>query len=349
MNPAKTFLLFTLFTSLTLFSVGCAPKQAIKPDLVWPSAPEKPRIKFLRSIQGKSDFTTSKMDAFKKTLAGETSLERVVKPYGLAIDSKGRLLVADAGNRCVLVFDENAKKSGDILTYIGTSGAGQLTEPAGVAVDDEDRVYVTDVRLNAVFVFDAEGNLLRNIKDTVAFQRPAGIAYNKVTQEIIVVDTKAYHAKCFRKDGSFVRTIGTKGSREGEFNLPSNIVCDTDGYIYIVDTMNFRVQVFDKDGKFVSTFGQADNVPGSFSRPRGITVDSDNNIYVADAAFDNIQIFQRDGSLLLYFGAAGKGDGQFQLPAGLCFDQKNRLYVADQYNGRVQVFQYIQYKAETGK
>ncbi len=338
----KSFL--PVIALLVAILVGCTPQQTVKKEtLVWPRVPEKARIQFVRAIQGKNDFVKSKLDVLKKTLTGENSLEKLIKPYGVATDSKGRLYVSDAGNHCVLIFDENAIDKDASLTYLGTSGFGQLTEPAGIAIDDNDTIYVSDVQLNTVFVYGPDRKFVRTFGEKNVFTRPAGIAFNKATREIVVVDTKSYQIKCFSMDGKLTRTFGSKGNGKGQFNLPSNVTCDSTGNIYIVDTMNFRVQIFDKNGSFLSTFGQPDNVPGSFSRPKGIALDGDGNVYVVDSGFDNIQIFQKDGTLLLYFGEAGTDDGQFQLPAGICIDKHNRLYVADQYNGRVQVFQYIKY------
>ena len=36
----------------------------------------------------------------------------------------------------------------------------------------------------------------------------------------------------------------------GEFNLPHNICCDADGWVYVADRENHRVQVFDGNGKY---------------------------------------------------------------------------------------------------
>src|SRR5256886_7155475 len=43
---------------------------------------------------------------------------------------------------------------------------------------------------------------------------------------------------------------GEPGTDPGQFNIPHNICCDPDGWIYIADRENHRVQVFDgKDRK----------------------------------------------------------------------------------------------------
>jgi DNA-binding beta-propeller fold protein YncE len=338
----KRSILYSLAALVMLGIIwGCGPKPRIEEEIVWPPPPEKPRIRYVRSIASKDDLKKDKWSQFKDALAGDEASEKIIKPYGVAVDQRGRLFVADAGNLSVMVFNEHPEKGEDILEFIGRSGNGTLVEPAGVAVDEDGNIYVSEVRQAVVYSYGPDLKFRRAYGTKGTFIRPAGLVVNPVTKELIVLDAKAHDVKFFDLDGTLLRTIGGQGTEPGKFNIPSNVACDAEGRIYIVDSMNFRVQIFSPKGEFLSTFGQADNVPGSFTRPKGIALDSEGHVYVADAAFDNIQIFQPDGTLLLFFGSAGKGPGQFQLPAGLCFDREDRLYVVDQYNHRVQVFQYI--------
>jgi DNA-binding beta-propeller fold protein YncE len=335
------------FTSLLTLAIagwflwGCGPKPELIEDLVWPAPPEQPRIQFVRSIAGKSDLKQGKFKRLKDALAGEDEGDKIIKPYGVAVDSRNRIFVSDAGNRCVLVFNETPEKGEDVFALLGQGGNGTLLEPAGITLDDEGNIYVSDVKQNTVYSYGPDLKFRQAYGPQGTFTRPAGLAFNSITRELIVLDAKAHDVKFFNLEGNLLRTLGEQGIEPGQFNIPSNVACDKTGKIYIVDSMNFRVQIFNPEGEFLSTFGQADNVPGSFTRPKGIALDSDGHIYVADAAFDNIQIFQPNGTLLLYFGSAGRGSGQFQLPAGMYFDAQDRLYVIDQYNHRVQIFQYL--------
>ncbi|HUG33299.1 MAG TPA: flippase activity-associated protein Agl23, partial [Anaerolineales bacterium] len=60
------------------------------------------------------------------------SIEYFWGPRGIAVDSLGRVFVADTGNKRIVVFDED----GNYLTEFGSSGfdPGQFDEPVGVAV-----------------------------------------------------------------------------------------------------------------------------------------------------------------------------------------------------------------------
>jgi len=73
-------------------------------------------------------------------------------PYGLDMDSKGRLVVCEFGNNRVQLVD---KETGKGLAQWGTGGRdlGQLAYPWGVAVDKDDRVVAVDAGNNRLQVF----------------------------------------------------------------------------------------------------------------------------------------------------------------------------------------------------
>ncbi|HZO11008.1 MAG TPA: SBBP repeat-containing protein, partial [Nitrososphaeraceae archaeon] len=65
--------------------------------------------------------------------------------------TSGNILVADAGNDRIQLFDSN----GTFITKWGTSGAGdgQLDQPTGIATDSSGNVYVVDRYNNRIQVF----------------------------------------------------------------------------------------------------------------------------------------------------------------------------------------------------
>jgi sugar lactone lactonase YvrE len=60
-------------------------------------------------------------------------------PHGLAIDSRGRLFVADRGNNRIQVFDQEGRFLGEWK---------QFGRPSGIFIDRNDVVYVTDSESN---------------------------------------------------------------------------------------------------------------------------------------------------------------------------------------------------------
>ena len=73
-------------------------------------------------------------------------------PTGVAVDSAGRVYVADWGNHRIQVFSE----FGDFIGKWGTQGGadGQFENPFGLAIDDDGHVYVVDANNYRIQVFD---------------------------------------------------------------------------------------------------------------------------------------------------------------------------------------------------
>lgn len=319
---------------------GCAtlPEPV---DLVWPLAPEKPRIRYVDSISSLEDMGRNGWSRMKEFMFGAEPAEALVKPYGVAVDSRGRLYVSDTGMKLVFVFNLEATREEEKISFLGMKKPGRLGRPIGVAVDTQDNVYVSDAIGRKIVVYGPDHEFVAAIGQYGALERPAGIAIDSERNRLYVVDVTAHNVKAYSLGGEFLFEFGKRGSGDGELNFPTNVAVDESGRLYVVDSMNNRIVIFDDEGKFVGKFGQIGRVAGSFARPKGIALDSDGHVYVVDAAFDNVQIFTRDGRLLLSFGEFGAGPGEFQLPAGIHIDGDDRVFVSDQYNRRVQIFQYL--------
>lgn len=338
-NPAPVAVILLLCIAALL--AGCSSPE-VKEDihspqtpLIWPSPPEPARISYYKSIERPADIGANK--GFFKRLA-ELLLgpknDDIIKPYGVTVDSKGRMIVADTALKRIHIYDA-AKKT---YTYIEEADDTPLLSPIAVAVDGEDNIYVTDSINAEVYAFNRKGKFLFDIK---GFGRPTGIAINKRTGRLYVSDTARHLVEVYDLKGKKIETIGGPGDGPGHFNYPVDLFVDINGDLYVVDTMNFRIQIFNSNNKFLTMFGRHSDGTGDFGRPKGISVDSSGNIYVADALFDTIQIFDRKGNFLLNFGTIGRQAGFFWLPSGIFIDETDKIYVADSYNKRIQIFDYL--------
>ena len=80
-------------------------------------------------------------------------------PYGILVDSKGNVLVADYSNNRIQVFTA----SGRHLSSITHTTPGQrLQGPISVAVGPDDWVYVVECSANRVSVFDENGKYIKS-------------------------------------------------------------------------------------------------------------------------------------------------------------------------------------------
>ncbi len=331
-----------LLASCLLLLSGCSTtlsehnKETISTPIVWPLPPEPARIGFEGMLE-KPDDAGTKKGFFRRVfefLAGETP-DMIIKPYGIAVDSAGRIIVADTAFKRLHIFD---RKEGN-YTWIDEFNDRGFVSPIGIAVDRQDNIYVSDPGLNKIFVFNRKGKLLSEITQNI--QRPTGIAVNKEEGILYVVNTLGHNISVYDLKGKYLYVFGSRGMENGAFNFPTDIFVDREGFVYVTDSMNFRVQIFNKAGKFVSMFGRQGDGSGNFARPKGVAVDRNGHIYVVDALFDAVQIFDRDGRYLLGFGSSGHGMGNLWLPSGLFLDSNDRIYVSDSFNRRVQIFRYI--------
>jgi len=311
-------------------------------ELTWPVLPDKPRVKFLEVWNNNLQIEPIKKRGFLDKLAGVPSknvLEEFEKPSGIAVDSRGRLLIASLGRALIYRIDREHKT---LERFRGDRGFF-LKSPVGLAVDDKDNIYVSDPQIHLVMKFDPDFHLLATFGSDEGLKNPAYIALDEVRRRLFVVDTKAHNVVVYNLDTlQLITRVGKPGNHNGEFLYPVGIgVNRNDGSFAVTDTGSCSVEVFDASFKFLFRFGKQAMTPGNFVRPKGVQFDSEGNIWVADAAFNNFQIFDSKGQVLMFVGVPGQGPGQFELPNGLFIDKNDRVYVSDQLNYRVQIFQFL--------
>lgn len=290
-----------------------------------------------RDMQGKRGFWTKIVDL----VAGEPDYRYLVRPYSIAVDSRGRAIVTDPGAAGVHIFDIAQHKYKFIERR--EKDKDTMRQPQCVAVDAHDNFYVTDSDTGKIFVFDANGkyrHALGSLKGGEGFfKRPTGIAVDSEAQKIYVTDTLRDKIFVLDMQGHVLATIGKPGEGDGEFHYPTELRLQNDDLI-VVDAMNFRIQILTKDGTFQTSIGHIGEAPGSMFRPKGVSVDSENHLYIVDGSGGSVQIFDREGRFLYWFGHRGTGPEEFQLPAGIFIDRNDRIFVVDSYNRRIQVFHY---------
>jgi len=281
-------------------------------------------------------------------VAGARESHNLVRPYSVATDSRGRIIVTDPGIPAIHIFDFAKQK----YKFIHRDGKNAFQAPQCVAVDAQDNFYVTDSEAGKIFVFDAEGNFRRAIgslkKGEGFFKRPTGIAVDSQSQRIYVSDTWRQQIFVLDMQGSVLHVIGKNGVAPGEFNFPTELKL-VEHDLYVVDAMNFRIQRFDTAGEAYVLVGSPDGADLDLFRPKGIGIDSEHNLYVVDGLDDLVRVFNPAGHLLYSFGGSGSQAGEFQLPAGLFISGDDHIHVVDSYNRRVQVFHYVSSGLRTGK
>lgn len=306
---------------------------------VWPGPPDVPRIKYVGELKSEEDLHAprSGLQSLGDAIFGRKSVAGMVCPMAVCTDNGSRVFIADSGAQCVHVLDVNSR------TYARWDAAdtpAKLLQPVGLAFDPAGRLLIADSQAGQVVAIDLSGHLA-GVIGRGSLRRPVGLAVDRRSGAIVVVDAGAHQVVMFSRDGGELRRIGERGNGPSQFNYPTNVAMDQDGSVYVSDSLNFRVQAFDSELKFVRSIGRKGDMPGYFSQPKGLSVDSEGHLYVVDANFEAVQLFDREGHLLMAFGREGHGAGEFWLPAGMSIDTQNRVWIADSQNRRVQVFDYL--------
>jgi DNA-binding beta-propeller fold protein YncE len=321
-------------------AAGCAstPTKINYDQYVWPPPPDPPRIQLEDLVFGRVD--TLAKSRFQRALLGSSPqgpYDWLKRPFAVAWDVRGRLLVTDSALGALFRFDRAARKA-DVL---GTTGAVTLRTPLGLDVGRDGRIYVADVGIHKVVAFDPEGAVRAVYGREGELENPTDVAVSPDGRSLYVADSKAHRIAIFDvATARRLRTIGRRGLGEGEFNFPSAVAFDSSGNLLVVDQINARVQVLTEEGRYLSQFGGLGVGYANFVRPKDVAVDEAGFVYITDAAFGNVQIFDANLRLLTYVGSNGQNPGQFQIASGVAA-RANEFAVVDQLGRRVQIFRYV--------
>lgn len=335
-------LMLPVIISLSLVSCAGSFKAEIdmtaSGGIVWPGAPEKPRILYLWALQNLGGERKTYEDNITGSVREDVTDPRLspilLRPHGIYVDEK-RYYISDPGAMRLTVID---RKTLDLF-HVFYAREESLEYPISVVSDRNGNIYLSDADLRKVISYDGKGRFRFYFEED--FMRPAGLAIDRDRGLVYVVDSLAHMVFIHDTQGMRIGSIGKRGDDKGEFNYPGYAFVDRNGYLYVSDSLNFRIQIFDRNGDFVTMFGSPGDSYDAFDKPKGVAVDSEGNIYVVDAGKDMIKIFDISGRLLLFFGEKGHGYGQFYLPGGIFIDDEDTIYVADTINMRIQAMKFL--------
>jgi len=294
---------------------------------------DKYHIRWIASYPGEKGELSSGFGARVSRIVFGKKAREVIKPFNIVAQGQEQFWVLDQGAGGVFEVKDG---QGTLIRALKRTDQ-QYPSLVGICRINGGDLLITDSSLDKVVRLKNEHLMI--FGDSVILDRPTGIACNRTSGEIWVVETGSHQIARFNSEGQLIERLGGRGTGPGQFNFPTFIWIDRGGRIYIVDSMNYRIQLFDPEGTFLDSFGESGDATGYMARPKGIATDSQGHIYVADALFHAVQIFDPEGRFLYSFGSQGQGEGEFWMPAGIFVDEQDRIYVADSYNARVQIFQ----------
>jgi len=263
---------------------------------------------------------------------GRATNARFYSPYGIALDSKGRLLIADTGNYRIRSVETNGVISP--LAGSGTrgySGDGSwatnaaLSQPVGLAIDSSGAVIFAD-----------QGN-----------HRIRKIAMSGVISSIAGSGSYYPAAGGFGGDGAF--------ATNANLFQPKGVSVSSSGNLFIADSMNNRIRMIGTDGIITTfagtgTMGAAgDAGPASdaqLGRPSHVAFDAWGNVFIADTANHRIRKVDTNGivstvagiGISSYLGDGGPAtDAGLSSPSAVAVDAFGNLLIADSGNSLVRI------------
>jgi sugar lactone lactonase YvrE len=279
-------------------------------------------------------------------LDGKASEAFFNEPTGLALDAKGNVYVADAGNHAIRKIDVN----GTVSTVAGNGVPGNkdgkgseatFNHPGDIAISADGTVYVADSLNHTIRKIAADGRV-------TTLSAP-------VTRVIQVRPGEASFAGEYH-DGSLSTAT---------FNEPSGLALDGKGNLYVSDTGNQRIRYIDFASGSVSTVaGSTPTIGGSaiygknelyaegdyadgealkakFDFPKGLTVTSEGGLLIADSLNHSVR-YLLNGQVTTVTGTpqTGEADGveqsaAFYNPSDVLVTTQGNVVVADASNNKI--------------
>ncbi len=243
-----------------------------------------------------STYAGNGIDGFKGD-SGPATQAQLSKPFGIALDKKGNLYIADRGSNRV----RKVSPQGIITTVAGDGGfffmgdngpayRASIAGPTGVVVDDKGTLYIADRNNNRVRSVDAQG-MIRTV---------AGTGHQDYNGDAEV-------------------------ARDTNLHLPFGVTLDNEGNLLIIDRSHYRIRRVDPrrgtiktvagNGikKFAGDGGPATGANLSF--PHGIVLDKDDNLLISDKGHYRIRKVTKDGIIDTIAGNGIRGNIGDDLPA----------------------------------
>ena len=206
-------------------------------------------------------------------------------PFGVSVDSSGRLYVGEYGGNRVLRFDAAAAKANganadavlgqpDFTTSATATTANGFWSPQGLCADDVGHLFVVELSNRRLLRFDnaslktnganADGVLgqpsfnVSNYSSPSVIDYPIGVVVDPTTGKVFV--SLASQNRVLRWGSLTAYNAGTsaeavlgqddlssevKGAAANRMYIPESVCIDTSGTLYVADANNNRVLRFD--------------------------------------------------------------------------------------------------------
>ena len=232
-------------------------------------------------------------------VVGEVEIkgETLVKPMGIAANSKGQIAIADFDKHCLLITD----KEGNCVKKVGCHGnnVGQLNRPTDVTYLNDDNILVPDQLNHRIQQFNVQTrNYVKSFgkKGTRGgeFQNPFSVCVDEEGR-VIVADHFNNRIQVLSQDGEPLFQFGDSGPEK--VNNPTACIYHENKLI-VSDWGNNCLKVFDNTGKFLYKIGERGEGDGQFRGPHGLCLQkcgNHHNLFVCNRANGRVDQFTVEG------------------------------------------------------
>jgi sugar lactone lactonase YvrE len=268
----------------------------------------------------------------EKEISGQVLGKSVLRPFGLATDSRGAVYVCDAGNNRIVKFYLDLTPDVEIGGF-GTS-EGAFNRPTFIVIDNDLNLLVSDegnrriCRYNSRLQFVEELGFYED-EDPLKFGYPSGVNLTDYG-EVWVADRERNRIAVFNNVGTFDRFIGEFGYAGGQLRSPEKIVKNQRGGFIACDAGNSRLVAYDEYGNFLREISD-----DSLDYP--ISAASDNRrLWILDGAVGKIYMFDGWGRKVFQAGPTLAPDSRaLKEPSDMVILPDGRLMISDSGNNRL--------------
>ncbi len=192
-------------------------------------------------------------------------------PFGVAVDSKGNVYIADCSSNRVL--EESTSAGAYIQSTVASSG---LSGPSGLAVDGSGNLYVADGGNSRVLKEAlSEGTFTQSVVASSSGLEPSGVAVDGSGNIYFTDDEFNQVLKETTSEGSYTQSVVASAG----LSHPTGIAVDGFGKVYFADTDNKRVL---KETPTAGSYTQSTVPASGLSAPSGVAVNGYGNVYIGD-------------------------------------------------------------------
>jgi sugar lactone lactonase YvrE len=238
-------------------------------------------------------------------------------PFGIDLDNRGNLYIADRGNNRIRKVDPQG-----IITTVAGDGTHFFAGDYGPATR-ASLAYPTDV------VADNSGNLYIADRNNNRIRRVDPLGIMTTVMGI----------------GRYEYNGDNEIASETSLHLPFTLALSRDGKLIIVDRNHFRIRSMDLKSHSIATLAgngnswfRGDGGPGNGATlefPSGMAADSKGNIIFSDKMHNRLRFIDPKGFIFTLAGSGSQGnegdggpvsEASLYLPDAMAVDQKDNIY-----------------------